>query len=373
MKYALVVCLYRRSFRFVTATTSIVALIVAVCSATSIDPKPIGELIDIGGRKLHVHCTGSGKPAVVVENGGAAFSFDWELVQREVEKFTRICTYDRAGYAWSDAGSEFDTFEQAAQDLHLLLEKSGIPGPYVLVGHSLGGMLVRYYQSKYPADVAGMVLVDSSHEESLQHVGPRVVRIPELTAKQFQLLIDEGKVDRPKNPEPDVVPSNIFPPYDKLPAQFQDLHLWALRRVLPLIKNWGLNLHLDLSRLHQLRITRLHPVGNIPLAVLTALQFDVVQAPGMTVEQAREDHLRLQNDLARLSTNSKQIMVSGSGHEIYLYKPNVVVSCIAAVVSSAKNHSPLTPCSDGDRAIVGSRDDGALLNPATALPSGAKP
>ena len=130
---------------------------------------------------------------------------------------------------------------------------------------------------------------------------------------------------------------------------------------------------MDLSRLHQLRITRPHPVGNIPLAVLTALQFDVVQAPGMTVEQAREDHLRLQNDLAKLSTNSEQIMVSGSGHEIYLYKPNVVVSCVAAVVSSAKNHSPLTPCSDGDHAIVGSRDDGALLNPATALPSGAKP
>lgn len=79
-----------------------------------------------------------------------------------------------------------------------------------------------------------MVLVDSSHEESLQQVGLRIVRIPELTAKQFQTLIDEGKANRPKNPEPDLVPTTIFRPYDRLPIEFQNLHLWALKRVLPL-------------------------------------------------------------------------------------------------------------------------------------------
>lgn len=264
-----------------------------------------------------------------MENGGAAFPFHWELVQPQVAQFTRICSYDRAGYAWSDPGPEFDTFDQATHDLHLLLLKAGVPGPYVLVGHSLGGMLVRFYQSKYPRDVIGMILVDSSHEESLQQVGPKTVRIPELSAKRYQDLIAEWQAHRPKSPPPDLLPTTIFPPYDKLPTEFQTLHLWALKKVLPLVQNWGLNLQFDLSRLHQMRVATLHPLGNMPLAVLTA--------PG------DEDHLRLQSDLAQLSTNSRQITVSGSGHLIYLDQPQVVIRSIAAVVNSAKQHSRLPP------------------------------
>jgi pimeloyl-ACP methyl ester carboxylesterase len=114
-------------------------------AASATDPQPTGQLISIGNRKLHIHCTGTGSPTVVVENGGAAFSFDWTLVQSEVARFTRICTYDRAGYAWSDPGPEFDTFDQASRDLHLLLTNADVRGPYVLVGHSLGGLLIRFY------------------------------------------------------------------------------------------------------------------------------------------------------------------------------------------------------------------------------------
>jgi len=311
----------------------VLTLLSLICSAATNDPKPVGQMIDIGGRKLHIHCTGTGTPAVIVENGGAGFSFDWELVQPQVARFTRICTYDRAGYAWSDPGPEFDTFDQASHDLHVLLANAGIHGPYVLVGHSLGGMLVRYYQAKYPGEVVGMVLVDSSHEESLQHIGPKIVRIPELTAKQFHDLMDETKADRPKNPEPDPVPTTIFPPYDKLPAQYQTLHLWALKKVLPLVKNWGLNLQFDLSRLHQLRVATPHPLGTIPLAVLTATN----ETPG------DEDHFRLQSDLTQLSGNSRQILVSGSGHLIYLDQPQAVIRSITAVVNSAKQHSRLPP------------------------------
>jgi pimeloyl-ACP methyl ester carboxylesterase len=330
-----------RLISLLARTPRIVFFVAVVSLATPTNPKPSGHLISIGNRKLHIHCTGTGSPTVVVENGGAAFSFDWELVQPEIARLTRICTYDRAGYAWSDPGPEFDTFDQTTNDLHLLLTNAGIRGPYVLVGHSLGGMLIRFYQTKYPNDVVGIVLVDSSHEESLQHVGLKVTRIPELTAKQFQRLIDEAKGNRPKNPDPDLVPTTIFPPYDKLPPQYQTLHLWALKKVLPLVKSWGLNLQFDLSRLHQMRDATRHPLGDMPLAVLTATTFDVVQAPDMTAEEARQDHLRLQRDLADLSTNSRQIMVSSSGHEIYLYKPEVVVHSIAAVITSARDHSRL--------------------------------
>jgi pimeloyl-ACP methyl ester carboxylesterase len=312
------------------------------CTRATDGPSPTGQMVDIGGRKLHIHCTGTGAPTVIVENGGAAFSFDWELVQPEVEKFTRVCTYDRAGYAWSDVGPEFDTFDQSVHDLHTLLTKAGIAGPYVMVGHSFGGLLVRFYKATYPRDVVAMVLVDSSHEESLQQVGPKVVRIPEVTADQFKALIDEGNANRPRNPEPDLVPETIFSPYDKLPEQFQTLHLWALRRVLPLVKTWGLNLQYDLSRLHQLGVGNPHPLGNMPLVVLTASDSNLPQVPGMTADQVRQDHLRLQDDLATLSTNARHVMVAGSGHEIYLYKPAVVVQSISDVVTSVRKGSRLS-------------------------------
>ena len=202
--------------------------------------------------------------------------------------------------------------------------------------------LVRFYQATYPKDVVGMVLVDSSHEASFQQVGPKVVRIAELTANQYKSLIDQGKANRPKNPEPDLVPETIFPPYDKLPAEFQRLHLWALRKVLPLVKTWGLNLQYDLSRLNTARADNPHPLGNIPLIVLTASDFNVAQVPGMTTYQVRQDHLRLQNDLASLSTDSKHVMVAGSGHEIYLYQPAAVVQSISSVVTAVRNHSRLS-------------------------------
>ena len=312
------------------------------CTAATDPPSRTGQMVDVGGRKLHIHCTGNGAPTVVVENGGAAFSFDWELVQPEVARLTRICTYDRAGYAWSDVGPDFDTFDQSVHDLHLLLSKAGIAGPYVMVGHSYGGLLVRFYQATYPADVVGMVLVDTSHEESFQQVGPKVVRIAELTADQYTALIAEGKANRPKNPEPDLVPETIFPPYDKLPAQFQKLHLSALRKVLPLVKTWGLNLQYDLSGLKKARADTPHPLANMPLVVLTASDFNVAQVPGMTSYQVRQDHLRLQDDLASLSTDSKHVMVAGSGHEIYLYQPAAVVQSISSVVTAVRNHSRLS-------------------------------
>ena len=260
---------------------AIVVFFLAVVGwAVPVDPQPVGRLISIGSRRLHIRSTGIGSPTVIVENGGAAFSFDWALVQPEVQRFTRICTYDRAGYAWSDPGPEFDTFDQASRDLHQLLANRGVDGPYVLVGHSLGGMLVRYYQAKYPRDVVGVVLVDSSHEESFEPVGTKIVRIPELSRNEYQDLLEEAKAHRPKNPEPDPVPTTFFPPYDKLPAQFQTLHLWALKKTLPLVKTWGLNLQFDLSRLHQMRIQTPHPLGNLPLVVLTASRFDAVAPPG---------------------------------------------------------------------------------------------
>jgi pimeloyl-ACP methyl ester carboxylesterase len=114
---------------------------------------PQGELVDIGGFRLHLNCMGQGTPTVVMDAGGGAPAITWGLVPSEIAKFTRVCTYDRAGLGWSDPNPRISrTSQQSVDELHLLLTKAGIHPPYILVGHSLGGVNMRLYASQYPED-----------------------------------------------------------------------------------------------------------------------------------------------------------------------------------------------------------------------------
>jgi pimeloyl-ACP methyl ester carboxylesterase len=126
-----------------------------------------GKLIDLGGRRLHLNCSGKGSPTVLVENGGGSFSMEWTLVQQIVSKDTRICTYDRAGYAWSDHGPMDESIEQVMDDLHLLLRKAAIPTPLIVVCQSLGCIYARAYQRRYPEQIAGLIFVDGTHDEGV--------------------------------------------------------------------------------------------------------------------------------------------------------------------------------------------------------------
>ena len=118
-------------------------------------------VVDVGGYRLHINCTGTGSPTVVIDVGLDDWSTMWALVQPEVAKTTRICTYDRAGSGWSDAGPLPRNAGQFAEELRTLLHQANIPGPYVLVGHSLGGLTVRVFTDMYPSEVAGVVLIES--------------------------------------------------------------------------------------------------------------------------------------------------------------------------------------------------------------------
>jgi len=116
-------------------------------------PAILGKMVDLGGYKYHFYCTGKGRPTVVLSAGAGAFATDWALVQNKVSGFTRVCSYDRSGAAWSDLGPKPRTMDQEACDLHRLLVSAGEKGPYVLVGQSLGGMVVRLFADSHPQDV----------------------------------------------------------------------------------------------------------------------------------------------------------------------------------------------------------------------------
>jgi pimeloyl-ACP methyl ester carboxylesterase len=171
-------------------------------------PAP-GQLVDMGGYKMHINCMGQGSPTVILEAGQSDYSVIWTSVQPEIAETTRVCSYDRAGYGWSEPSPYPFTAVAAVKELHTLLANANVEGPHVLVGHSLGGMFMRVYVHNYPDDVVGMVLVDSTHEE-------RLVRYPELiklnldAAGQFRtlaLLSSTGLLAL----APQSIPNRVFP------------------------------------------------------------------------------------------------------------------------------------------------------------------
>src|SRR5919112_4156642 len=130
---------------------------------------PPGEMVDVGGYSLHINCVGQGSPTVVLDGGLGEWSAQWVLVKQGVSGTTRVWAYDRAGVGWSEMGPEPRDAKQISNELHALLEGTGIEGPYVLVGHSFGGLYMQTYAARYPDEVAGVSLVESSHPEQFSY------------------------------------------------------------------------------------------------------------------------------------------------------------------------------------------------------------
>ena len=158
---------------------------------------PPGELVDVGGHSLHINCVGEGSPTVILESGSGATSVDWANIQPEVANTTRVCAYDRAGSGWSEPGPEPGDPQQIAGELHTLLGNAGIDGPYVLVGHSFGGLCVLMYDDLYPDEVEGMVLVDSSHPEQSTRTAESQAAYEQTSAQVRSTQSLSGLGDKP--------------------------------------------------------------------------------------------------------------------------------------------------------------------------------
>jgi pimeloyl-ACP methyl ester carboxylesterase len=307
---------------------------------------PTGRLIDAGGHLLHIHVMGKGNPAVIFENGSADFSFIWDLVQPEIARSTLTVSYDRAGYAWSEEGPVPRTGRQIAFELHTALRNAGIEGPYILVGQSYGGFLVRSFARFYKDEVVGMVLVDALNENEKILINNEAMRIRDMAKGRQDPGIQEmakknDNASQANEENPVASNTTLEPPLDKLPTEDQKMQLWAQTQ-LSYFKaasnemDWSPE---DVANMYVNRGKPEYMLGNIPLIVLSKGKGYYGSLPDST--ELEKQRLVLQNDLAHLSTNSKNIVVKNSGHNIHLEDPAIVIDAIRQVVYAYKTKSKL--------------------------------
>jgi pimeloyl-ACP methyl ester carboxylesterase len=312
-------------------------------SAQSAKPEAPGNLIDLGGYHMHLWCMGKGEPTVVLSAGSGDFSFDWSLVLPEIAKTTRVCSYDRGGEAWSDLGPGPLTRLQEAFDLRRALQKSGIPGPYLLVGHSLGGFLAEIFASQYPKDVSGLVLVDATGWNSLMNINGKTAPIAAFS-KNRTIPAPRSHIAPNDALSPEAIKGiqdfvkqydmgpKIEPPFDKLPANAQRWRLWALGQT----PHWAATQDDYFGEEAQLLLQWVaksaSPLGDLPLVVLSRKTPD-------NPNDLDKDHEIHQRELALLSRRGQLIFVPDSGHHIQLDQPAAVLSAVASMVTEIRTHA----------------------------------
>lgn len=300
--------------------------------------KPMDQMVDVDGIQMRLDCRGSGSPTVVLEAGAQSFGTYWVRVQDEVAQFTRVCSYDRAGYGWSDSVHEAMSPQRVAEMLHTLLENGREAPPYLMVGHSFGGIYIRAFTEDYPNEVVGMVLVDSTHEDQAQEVPAEIKKLPEFeqftkaamaVLRIFPIAESIGLVRAFKLQDAGI--GLIFTEEEKGPvlAQvYRSGYFWSYAR------------EADMMTAYSGRPGG--KLGDMPLIVLSQkwdaqkvfeLYPPTIQSQvPMEVMQQQADFLtNLQEELAALSTRSKHIIVENSGHFIQLDAPHVVIDAIREV------------------------------------------
>jgi len=298
---------------------------------------PPGERYPVDGHQLHIDCRGErqpDQPVVVLEAGMGNCSFDWRRVQLELAKGARVCAYDRAGYGWSDAPHGERIVAQMAAELHSLLEQAGEPGPYLLVGHSFGGILVREFYRQHPGEVAGMVLVDSAHEDQIARLPEEEARALSASTgflKNLALLARFGVVR--------LLGRSI------LLKRFPSLRTAEEKAIyLPMLVRPAYYATVLAETQTLLAHSAGHPtppdLGALPLVVVQAGGRPETLPPGYSEARWQETRTlfrSIQEELAGLSTRSKLVVAEQSVHAVQLEEPEVVISAVREALDAAQN------------------------------------
>lgn len=299
-------------------------------------PAP-GRLIDVGGYRLHLNCTGSsvdGSPTVILESGVGASSLVWSLVQPNIAAYTRVCSYDRAGYGWSEPGPAPRTAEGLTDELYKLLAMADERPPYILVGHSFGGILNRVFAAKHPTEVAGIILVDARHEDFFMRMPPDYLERDEANlsrARWLRLLTPFGITRLAgMTGRLDTFETFLAPLPDDIEATAWAMQIYSSN-------HWAASVaerEAIEESYNQVKSTQLP--ANLPLVVLTAENgIEAWQAEDeATNDAARRAWVELQEELTQLSSNSEWIIVENSGHYIYFDQPQAIVEAVRSIINN---------------------------------------
>lgn len=295
------------------------------------DFPPPGKLVDIGGdRKMHIDCRGQGAPVVVLEAGlDTAGSLSWSAVQDKISGVTRVCAYDRAGISWSPDKPGVHDADAVAADLHATLRAAGEQGPYVLVGHSLGGPYIMDYTRHWPAEVAGLVFVDASHPDQEARLKPVGMKDIKSVMRFFRLLgaLEWTGVVRlfPSEAQPNQ-PAHAAAASKALAPTSLVAMLAEAKSLTSSFKEGG----------------ELRTLGDRPIVVLTAMKPlppETRKAAGMTEAQAakmQQIWKSLQDEEASWSTRSRHQLVPDSTHYIQFGRPDIVIAAVTEVVGEVR-------------------------------------
>jgi pimeloyl-ACP methyl ester carboxylesterase len=278
---------------------------------------PPGQLVDVGGHRLHIYCTGSGSPTVVIDAGLGGWSTEWGGVQQEVARTTRVCTYDRAGMGWSEAGPQPRDAAQLAREEHALLHNAGERGRYVVVGHSMGGLVTRVFAHEYASDVAGVVLIESMNPAQLTYAakaGEPMAYAPYGPMSLAQVWLARVGLARLL-----VKPLGLVPP---LPQELLGPYLARLVRPSNLQATADETRALPASGAEAGAVKSL---GDVPLIVLTG--------------RLNTTHPQWQNwqaQLVGLSGHSQHMFAEKSGHGIQEDEPQAAIDAIVMMVQQVR-------------------------------------
>ncbi|MGB6060240.1 MAG: alpha/beta hydrolase [Candidatus Aquilonibacter sp.] len=315
----------------------IALLLLAALHATpapSVDSEPYTHAqsrVDIGdGRHMNLYCIGTGSPAVIFDSGLGVGSgtLPWSHVQPYVAQFTRACSYDRAGYGFSDPGPLPRTSDAVVSDLHALLVRAGVPPPYVLVAHAIAGLYEPLFADRYPAEVAGMVLVDPSapgQEELFASQYPKYAAYREQQLTKLQECADDTarkQCQLPSDPHLSAALNAVIQTIARMPTAWKD----------------------DASELESTGVDAAevdgasHGYGTMPLIVLTSTQEDQAFQTSMGANDTQVAIVQggwtaLHDQLAAQSSRGVNCAIAGAGHVIQVDKPNVVIEAIRQVMA----------------------------------------